>query len=104
MRNKIYLDYLQSNEWAQIRIDLFELRGKKCERCGSKKRISVHHLSYDNIFNEEPEDLEILCDKCHKNEHGLIVKVKKKKYSKRIKKSKPVVENKHRWYNLRPLN
>jgi 5-methylcytosine-specific restriction endonuclease McrA len=64
-----YHDYLLSPEWAQIKIDLFEHRGKKCERCPSKYNLHVHHLHYNNIFNEEPEDLIILCNKCHSLEH-----------------------------------
>ncbi len=104
MRNKIYLDYLKSKEWAEIRIELFNSRGRKCERCESTKRIHIHHKNYDNIFNEEPTDLEILCNKCHLIEHGLIKVKKRRKKKLRRKKNKPVVEDKRRWYNLRPLN
>ncbi len=71
LRQKKYHKYLLSDEWAQIKIDLFEVRGRKCERCGSKSNIQVHHLTYKNIFNEEPEDLEVVCRKCHKLEHGI---------------------------------
>mgnify|MGYP001341735900 CR=1 FL=1 len=31
---KKYKKYLLSNEWAQLKIDLFEYRGKECEKCG----------------------------------------------------------------------
>jgi hypothetical protein len=63
--------YLQSDEWAAIRNDLFAIRGKKCERCSNTKNLHVHHLHYKNIYQEEPADLEILCAKCHANEHKL---------------------------------
>ena len=66
-----YKKYLLSDEWAQLKIDLFDHRGRECERCGSDKYLQVHHLSYKNIFNEEPEDLEILCKSCHKKEHNI---------------------------------
>ncbi len=68
---KKYKKYLLSNEWAQLKIDLFEYRGKECEKCGETKYLQVHHLSYKNIFHEEPEDLMILCKSCHKKEHNI---------------------------------
>lgn len=71
-----YRKYLKSDEWAQLKIDLFELRGYSCEKCPNKKRLDVHHLTYENIYNEEPEDLIILCKKCHNKAHGIITKNK----------------------------
>ena len=66
---KKYYDYLASAEWAEIRNDLFTNRGRKCEYCGSTHRLQIHHLTYVNVFKEEPEDLVILCAACHKAEH-----------------------------------
>lgn len=65
-----YRKYLSSKEWADIRIDLFNARGRKCEQCESTKNLQIHHLHYRNVFNEEPEDLMILCAMCHQKEHG----------------------------------
>lgn len=79
-----YKAYLKSDEWAQLKIDLFNHRGRSCERCSSKSSLAVHHLTYDNIYNEEPEDLIILCGLCHAKTHGKVKKVKPKK-----KKMKP---------------
>jgi len=76
-RKQKYIEYLLSDEWAQIRIDLFKFRGYSCERCSNPKNLHVHHLHYDNIFNEEPEDLEILCATCHSKEHKILSKSKK---------------------------
>ncbi len=75
-----YKQYLKGEKWAEIRNDIYFVRGKKCERCGSEKNVQVHHKHYRNIFHEEPEDLEILCNGCHLNEHGLLkITVKKEK-------------------------
>lgn len=74
--NKEYAKYLKSAEWNEIRVDVL-INRKRCERCGSKKRLEVHHLTYKNIFNEQPDDLELLCKKCHVSEH----KQKKNKLS-----------------------
>ena len=89
-RKKKYLKYLESDEWAKIKVDLIELNDGKCERCGSGKKLQVHHLSYDNLYFEEPDDLILLCSKCHMIEHGLIKIRKCKKY---YKKSNPVRES-----------
>jgi len=82
-----YHAYLKSEEWAQIRIDLIELRDSRCDRCNVKrmnKYLHVHHLTYDRIFNEEPGDLELLCVQCHKAEHKKInLKSKRKLRSKK---------------------
>jgi len=66
-----YHKYLLSDEWAAIKLDLFEFRGEICERCNSKDNIQVHHIHYKNLYNEEPEDLLILCKDCHKEEHSI---------------------------------
>jgi 5-methylcytosine-specific restriction endonuclease McrA len=66
---KKYLEYLESDTWAAIKLDLYAIRGKKCEKCGTKKQIQVHHIHYSNLYNEEPEDLILLCSGCHKKEH-----------------------------------
>lgn len=64
-----YRNYLKSDAWAQLKIDLYNQRGRNCEICGSSRRLEVHHLTYKNVYKEEPEDLLILCRKCHQQEH-----------------------------------
>lgn len=68
-RRKKYNDYLKSAKWRKLRKEIIEARGGKCERCASKIILQLHHKTYKNIFNEKPEDLEVLCRKCHKKEH-----------------------------------
>ncbi len=65
-----YYAYLKSDEWAKIRIEILNDR-KCCERCGSKNKLVVHHKNYDNVFHEDPEDLELLCTDCHESEHKI---------------------------------
>jgi len=88
-----YKKYLKSEEWRQLRIDLYDFRGSKCEKCGSTKNLQVHHKHYSNIFNEEPEDLIVLCSRCHAETHGLIKPKKDKKKYKKAKKKKKFVTN-----------
>ena len=83
-----YHAYLKSDKWAQIKLDLIEIRGQKCERCGVKRTfryLHLHHLTYERVFHEEPSDLELLCGGCHATEHG-IIKPKKKAWTRRKKK------------------
>ena len=70
---KKYHAYLKSLEWMVKREGLFTSRGKRCELCGAMKYIQVHHLTYDNIYNEPLEDLLLVCRDCHKgiHKHGL---------------------------------
>lgn len=94
--NKEYRKYLRSKEWLEIRLDILTLRGNKCEKCFSKNKLQVHHLTYKNIFKEEPKDLIVLCDRCHENEHKkpkvnggkltLAQKVQRKKKMAKLKK------------------
>ncbi|MCP4986889.1 MAG: HNH endonuclease [Colwellia sp.] len=68
-----YLNYLQSQEWQDKRQEVFNLRGRECERCGkdlNRKRADVHHKTYENLFKERMEDLEVLCRPCHEDEHN----------------------------------
>lgn len=88
MASKEYHEYLKSAEWGQIRADLFLLRGRKCERCQSSKKLQVHHLTYKNFGQEEPTDLEILCDVCHKGEHKILKPIKVGKIPKGLSRKK----------------
>ena len=75
-----YKKYLKSDEWNNIRIELFLSRGRQCERCASKNKLAIHQLTYKNIYYEEPEDLIILCQYCHRKEHNIGKKKKKRKF------------------------
>lgn len=66
-----YHDYLRSEQWEAIRDVVIKDRNRKCERCGSKKNLQVHHKTYERIFNEDLSDLELLCRPCHKKEHNI---------------------------------
>lgn len=85
-KKKEYKEYLNSDQWADKRRELFALRGRKCEICGSVHEIHVHHLTYANIFNEPMEDLQVVCQMCHSEIHkrptGSAVKNKSKQKSK----------------------
>lgn len=45
-------------------------RKEACERCGSQRFLCVHHRDR-NRRNNQPDNLETLCKRCHQIEHGL---------------------------------
>ena len=92
-----YKQYLKSKEWKAIRLDIIQLR-VCCERCGSTKRLEVHHKTYARLFNEKLSDLELLCSICHRKEHD--IKSSKKKNKKRKKRKPPVKQHKRHDYSL----
>lgn len=88
-RNK---NFLNSHEWIKIRADLALLCGGKCQLCKKPVGIKfhVHHLTYDRYGgNEEPDDLLLLCPRCHAIEHGKVKVKKDKPRNKKIKRPKP---------------
>lgn len=90
MENNAYYEYIKSPEWHSLKIDIIQARGCKCERCNKKKhpaKLQLHHLTYERLFNEESQDLMLVCRRCHMKEHGLIKKpVKKVKRKKGLSK------------------
>lgn len=60
-----YVEYLQSKEWNRRRSQRLILSNNRCEACGKRKRLHVHHLTYKNVFHETMDDLMTLCDICH---------------------------------------
>jgi len=65
-----YHRYLRSSHWEQIRTSALQRAGFVCDLCGTTSDLEVHHLTYDNIGHELPEDLVVLCHDCHRKEHG----------------------------------
>ena len=60
-----YTEYLQSPHWQSVRKWALERAGHKCQLCGSRKHLQVHHNSYGSLGEEVPCDLIVLCDPCH---------------------------------------
>lgn len=60
-----YSEYLKSADWKERSEAAKERAGRKCQVCGSASFIETHHNTYDRIGNERPEDLVVLCDRCH---------------------------------------
>lgn len=68
-RNGGYLEYLQSDHWQETRKAALERAGHRCQVCATTTQLEVHHNSYENLWNEKPEDLVVLCRKHHQLFH-----------------------------------
>lgn len=60
--------YLNSAHWIELRERVKRRRGKRCEKC-NRGNVDVHHLNYRNIYDVTEDDLQVLCRRCHNNEH-----------------------------------
>jgi hypothetical protein len=70
MRWKSYSDYLNSEQWSQIRTDALERDKNECYFCESTESLNVHHFKYSPDWNDDSIDNVVtLCKKCHSNHH-----------------------------------
>jgi 5-methylcytosine-specific restriction endonuclease McrA len=66
----LYRIYLRSPLW-RIRRRIWILRaGGRCQRCGSRRRLSIHHRTYKRLGHERRSDITVLCWRCHQRRHA----------------------------------
>ena len=69
MSREEYIEYLKSAEWNERRKMFMEEADWICSECGAKAT-QLHHLSYDNLGEEELDiDVVALCKECHEDIH-----------------------------------
>jgi hypothetical protein len=67
-----YVRYLNSVAWAAKRAEVLDRADGNCEDCGDELEpgeAEVHHLTYERVGRELPEDLVALCPGCHRRAH-----------------------------------
>ena len=64
-----YGDYLATPHWRDIRAGAIQRAGGRCQVCSSSTGLEVHHRTYDNLGDEKPVDLTVLCGECHELFH-----------------------------------
>ena len=70
MRQMLYRYwYLRSRHWKETARAKRKQVGWRCQRCGERKRLDVHHKTYIRLGREKLNDLEALCRECHRKEH-----------------------------------
>lgn len=66
LKDMPYEQYLQSKWWRMI-IRIY--KDKKCAQCSRKYELNLHHISYENLGEERPNEVITLCKRCHKDLH-----------------------------------
>lgn len=74
-----YQQYLKTPEWIEFAKQERKRAGYRCKRCKvTGKRLNVHHKMYRRDKHNQtwklpkPGDTDVLCDICHRSEHGII--------------------------------
>lgn len=70
-----YTEYLKSEHWQDVRRRFYQskLYWGGCHCCGNRNvPLSIHHKSYNRIGREKLNDLIAVCDRCHKEIHGML--------------------------------
>jgi 5-methylcytosine-specific restriction endonuclease McrA len=66
-----HTEYLQTREWKARRYQALCRAGNRCQFCGTRNaRLEVHQTCYENYGDERPQDLVVLCERCHRRQHG----------------------------------
>jgi 5-methylcytosine-specific restriction endonuclease McrA len=60
-----YVSYLKSPAWQDKRRQALRRAGYRCQACGKRNHLQVHHLTYIRLGHELPTDLVCLCSACH---------------------------------------
>lgn len=72
-----YHSYIKSFDW-EIKAELAKRHaGYRCQGCGHVKdrydrtdKLHLHHKHYRTLYRERRQDVEVLCESCHKRRHG----------------------------------
>lgn len=72
-KKQSYVAQINSPQWQRKRLDVFNERGFKCEKCGNdKEQLNVHHKEYQKgklIWEYPNSELMVLCKSCHTKIH-----------------------------------
>jgi 5-methylcytosine-specific restriction endonuclease McrA len=66
-----YHAYIVSDRWKARAKCFIRLAGRRCQQCGSKRNLTVHHLHYRTLGVESKADVEVLCWPCHESLHAI---------------------------------
>jgi len=66
-----YAEYLQTEEWQQIRKIKRMRAGYLCKACGNPGLLDIHHFTYERRGWEDADDLIVLCRGCHLYLHDI---------------------------------
>lgn len=62
---------LSEEQYRLLRFQVLERDGWRCQQCGSRKNLEVHHLNArSRLGHDSLENLITLCHACHSEVHG----------------------------------
>ncbi len=64
-----YREYLNSEAWKKRKERYYESHERKCKACGSRRKIHLHHKTYNRLGSERDADMVPMCERCHFNLH-----------------------------------
>ena len=71
LRAMSYRTYLRTPEWRKLRAAALHRAGYECALDPTHTTaLHVHHRSYDRRCAEQPGDLLVLCEECHRVHHA----------------------------------
>jgi hypothetical protein len=76
-----YRTYLGSPAWKARAAAARKRAGYRCSRCHKAGPLDVHHLTYQDLGHERPEQLLAVCHACHWALHGKVARIPRKKYT-----------------------
>jgi 5-methylcytosine-specific restriction endonuclease McrA len=65
----LYVIYLRSPLWRLRRRMWIVRAGGRCQRCRSRRRLTIHHRTYRRLGHERHADVTVLCRDCHRRQH-----------------------------------
>tara|TARA_R110000822_G_scaffold98088_1_gene222050 strand:+ start:254 stop:619 length:366 start_codon:yes stop_codon:yes gene_type:complete len=86
MRSYEYEKLIKSDKWKLRRKIMIQNTGGGCEKCFLiTTKLEIHHKHYNTLGNESDQDLEVLCEACHRTADRLReYNVREKRYSSQV--------------------
>lgn len=57
--------YYETRHWSTTRSERYSIDDYSCVLCFSKENLQCHHVTYENLFDENMSDLMTVCKDCH---------------------------------------
>lgn len=82
-KDKWWINYkkvIHSDKWKLFRNNIMKKFSHTCQKCFRKFKpgfLHVHHLHYKTLGNEKEDDVLLLCQDCHHEEHVRINRERK---------------------------
>jgi len=72
LRAMPHADYLRTIHWRVIRRQAIYRAGFICQHCRTQSdHLQGHHVTYERLGNEWPDDVVAICSTCHAALHGI---------------------------------